>query len=171
MQIINLDCWPASSTKTGEKKKGFCFLSLSPLIRPNSPTVLEFNEAVTRAKTFRVPENTPTMHASKKKNWITHLPLKFSLLSLQWILRCFLKENYKVVLHITIIKKNRAEIFPYKRFCLNSMQLHDFYATLYLSGDFSNDDGKGSENVPIKMNSHQFFNFVAFIPICWKCQK
>ena len=37
------------------------------------------------------------------------------------------------------------------------MQLHDFYATLYLSGDFSIDDGKGSENVTIKMKSHQFF--------------
>ena len=37
------------------------------------------------------------------------------------------------------------------------MQLYDFYATLYLSGDFSIDGGKGSENVTIKMNSHQFF--------------
>ena len=37
------------------------------------------------------------------------------------------------------------------------MQLHDFYATLYLSVGFSTDDGKGSENVTIKMNSHQFF--------------
>ena len=37
------------------------------------------------------------------------------------------------------------------------MQLHDFYATLYLSGDFSIDDGKGSKIVTIKMSSRQFF--------------
>lgn len=37
------------------------------------------------------------------------------------------------------------------------MQLHDFYAKLYLSGDFSIDDGKGSENVTLKTSSHQFF--------------
>lgn len=37
------------------------------------------------------------------------------------------------------------------------MQLHDFYATLYLSGGISIDDGKGSENVTWKMNSRKFF--------------
>ena len=46
------------------------------------------------------------------------------------------------------------------------MQLHDFYARLYLSGGFSTDDGKGSENVTLKVNSQQFFQLVAFIPIC-----
>ena len=37
------------------------------------------------------------------------------------------------------------------------MQLHDVYATLYLSGDFNIGDGKGSKNVTIKMSSLQFF--------------
>jgi len=36
-------------------------------------------------------------------------------------------------------------------------------------GSFSVEDGDDSENVTFKMNS-RFLNYVAFIPVCWKCQ-